>query len=288
MKGKTIPMNLSITIAFIVVCIIVGLFFYPRLKSPQTSPGSFVNIFIPFPQPLSLDTKKISESFSEQWGHGISFKESKNGYVVSESVNQLIIEVHNERLANEFVDILTSPFYGLDNNETQKLKYHNAYINLLGSGKPKENNAYPIFVAQVLLTLLREEGAIGFSNAAAQSYYPVNRFVSFGKKSGLQPEELYLLFVSVQQVNDQDGYWFHTHGLEQFNVPNLEIKFTDKEKSSYYQSVIENTSVYLIINGDIIKSENTLELMGDGVIFKAVLRRDQEFPTGMLTLTEKK
>jgi hypothetical protein len=284
MKGKNV-MSLSVLVIIVVTCLFLGLFFYFKLKSTQSVSGSYVYISIPFSSSINLETKEIADSFSKQWGYEISFSKSNNGYVISRDKNQLTLELHNERLPKNLVDLLTAPFYGLSEDELQKLRFHKAFISIQGLGQQGNSKEQVLLAAHVMLTLFKEKGAIGFANFAAQSYYPISRFESYLDKAVLQPEELYFLFVSVQQVDGQDSYWYHTHGLEQFGVPNIEINFLDKGDADYYQSVIENTSVYLIAKGDIIKSGNTLELMGDGVVFKATLKRDQEFPTGVLTLT---
>jgi len=105
-----------------------------------------------------------------------------------------------------------------------------------------------------------------------------------GKKV-LQLEDLYLMFVSTQQVDYGTRYWLHTHGLEQFNLPNLEITFQDRDKLGYYQMVLDNMAIYILENGNILKSGETAEIMGDGVNYLITVRKDEEFPTDIVTIS---
>ena len=184
------------------------------------------------------------------------------------------------------VNIITLPIYGLSENEIMQVKNNQAYINIDSSSKKNANNMV-LCAGELLLSLLENDRAFGFVDYASQYYIPKTRLVdSYLVKSSLDLNDLYRLFVSVQEVYDTNGVWMHTHGLEQFGLPNLEISFSNKDELSYFKMVIDSTAIYMLENGNILKPGDSMDL-GDGNVYKISFRKDQDFPTGIITLQKK-
>ena len=278
-------MNSSLLAFVVLIFLIFGLLLYFWSRNSRTNSNSYIHIFIIFPKLFTIDADELSNAYIEQWGHSISVSKVNSQYKVTNNSSELTLELQDFPLPSSFIEMLTSPFYRLNEDEAIQVKNHKSSINLQVSRTTENQQEQTLFVAQVLLSVLRKEPPVGLVNVAAQYYHPVRRLEAYNSKTSLQPEDMYLLFVSVQQVDNEGSYWFHTHGLEQFGVPNFEIEFSNKDDEEYYQSVIESASVYLIARGDIIKSGSTLSIMGDGINFQATLRKDKEFPTGVLTLS---
>jgi hypothetical protein len=73
----------------------------------------------------------------------------------------------------------------------------------------------------------------------------------------------------------------HTHGLDQFNVPDLQTRFRDSKQHEYYWELISDASIYTIENGPVLKPGDTAELKGDGVIYEIVSAKiDPDHPFG--------
>jgi hypothetical protein len=272
-----------------VIVIGLGILFYMAsrmgFREAVTKHRMAGNILIPLSEPIDLKINKLAWSYFLKWSEKVTFIDFQRGYKLTKGELQLSLTVINEPLQRGVVEFLSGPYYDLNEDQKNQLRDHKAHLVIQGIPNKKSSRELVRFLARIMMTLMKEfPVAIGCANASSQSYYPLEKIEPYFTNADFSAEDLYFLFVSVQSVEDQGGFWIHTHGLDQFGVPNLEIFTVDQAQVDYCQSVINNTSVYLIANGDIIRSGNTLEIMGDGVMFKAKLKRKNEFPTGLLHL----
>jgi len=291
-------LNTVIPIVAMIMCCAIVVLVYVRLKgqSQQKPLESYIYLLIPLSEPISFNTDNIVNSFQGQWGYQISCElisdssvsdQASSQYLMSNGKQNLTVSINNLPLPQSSIEMLTNPIFGLRDDEKLELRNHKANISIQYAYGDKNPNERVIFTGQVLLTLLNLDNAIGYLNVAAQSYRSKGQLINrniLGKKV-LQLEDLYLMFVSTQQVDYGTSYWLHTHGLEQFNLPNLEITFQDRDKLGYYQMVLDNMAIYIMENGNIFKSGDTAEIMGDGVNYLITVRKDEEFPTDIVTIS---
>jgi hypothetical protein len=249
---------------------------------------SSIDLIIPLSEPFSLDAPALSNSFNSRWGDNISIKkgDGDQSYKISCNGQTFSVNVNNQPLQSSMINIITLPVYGLTEDEIAQIKNTRAYININSSSNKNENNMV-LFAGKLLISLLYDHRALGFADYAAQYYIPKRRLEnSYMSKSNLDLSDLYKLFVSVQEVYDTNGIWMHTHGLEQFGLPNLEISFSNKDELSYYKVVVDSTAIYMLENGNILKPGDVMDI-GDGKVYKISFRKDQDFPTGIITLQRK-
>ena len=104
---------------------------------------------------------------------------------------------------------------------------------------------------------------------------------SFLKNTSLASADLFLLFTNTHWAKRDNENWIHTHGMEQFGLPDIQVKFTENAKASYYRELLNNTAIYCIKNGPVLQVGDTAELAGDGVMYKInAVKKDVEHPYG--------
>jgi Protein of unknown function (DUF4026) C-terminal len=249
---------------------------------------SSIKLIIPLSEKFSLDASAFNKSFYSRWGEKISIKKdnAEQSFKISCKGQTFSVKINNQPLQSSMVDIITLPAYGLTEAEITQTKNNQASINIDPSST-KDAKRMVLCAGELLLLFLDDTRTLGFTDYAAQSYIPRGRLVnSYLSKKTLDLNDLYLLFVSVQEVYDANGVWMHSHGLEQFGYPNLEISFSKMDELSYYKMVIDSTAIYMLENGNILKPGDSMDL-GDGNVFKISFREDQDSPNGIITLQRK-
>lgn len=249
---------------------------------------SSINIIIPFSETITLDTSTFSKAYNSRWGVTIAFQNDAGGQSHKAICNEhtFSVNVSNQPLQSSMVNLITLPVYGLTENEVKQIQNNKAYINIDSSSN---KNVYDMVLcaSKLLISFLNNDHALGFVDTSAQNYVPKRRLEnSYMNKSTLDQSDLYQLFVSVQEIYDTNGIWMHTHGLEQFGLPNLELSFVNKDELSHYKMVVDSTAIYMLENGNILKPGDVIKL-GDGHVYKISYRKDQDSPTGIITLQRK-
>ena len=67
---------------------------------------------------------------------------------------------------------------------------------------------------------------------------------------------------------EEGKYWAHSHGMEQFGLPDVECPYHDADRHDYFYQLVGDACLYMIENGPVLSIGDTAELQGDGVIFK--------------------
>lgn len=286
----------SLYIALFVICCITAFFVIKsfRKRHQQSSSNSFICLYIPQSESIAFNPVEFIKAFQDKWGIKISCNQTDvqtalhDAYIISNHAHHIVFSINNQPLPQDFTKLLINPIYALNQKEIVELENHKANVTIQYQSGKSDPNERVLFTSQVLLTFFEQSNAIGCAIVAAQSYKTKDQLLvgNFLQKETLSLEDLFLLLVSIQQVDNEENIWLHTHGLEQFNLPNLEIITQDRENIRYYEMVIGNVAIYMMENENIFKPGDTAELMGDGVIFSISYRTDNEFPTGIVTLSK--
>jgi hypothetical protein len=137
------------------------------------------------------------------------------------------------------------------------------------------------FSVQTLLTVLQHDSAIGYVNVSGQVYRPKIMVEPFFEKSFLEPIDLFLLCANTHLVKNDNKYWMHTHGMEQFGLPDIQVTFTENEPAPYYRELLCDAAIYSIKQGPVLHVGDTAELAVDGVMYKInAVKKDAEHPYG--------
>lgn len=239
-------------------------------------------IVIPLSAPIVFDSKKFADYLKGQWNCKAAIKEipaSEIGgrrYRLSAMDEMLELSVANNSIPKDLVDatIKCTKLSALPNELTDvQIKEFNDNIAILIIETPitKENGrSQALFTTMVLLTaLLHIPETIGYNSISSQMYRPKDYAITYLKQKQFSLESMYVLLGNLHAVSDSE-HWVHTHGLEQFGCPDIEVWFLDKEKFSYFSNLVGDSALYIVENGPILKINDTAELAGDGIIYKIV------------------
>lgn len=132
---------------------------------------------------------------------------------------------------------------------------------------------------KVVFALLKLPNAIGYLCRSGQFYNPKEKIMPLINQKILKNSTLFFAGVCIQVTQDDSNrMWMHTHGMEQFGIPDIQIKYDDRELKAQYFNLIGNTALYLLDKGPVLKPGHTTELAGDGIIYriKAVTEDDKK------------
>ncbi len=261
------------TAVVLVGCVMI--FAYFRSNKQRYELEAF--ICIPLSVITKFDPNLFAKQFNMKWKTQAKCEESKdNGlvekgeiaYLVGDGINKVRITVGNQPVPSKLIDTTILGNQKLTDADKESLRKHKGYILVhypLKSDKPTERIH---FTAQLLLSLLQMHDSLGYMNASAMLYTPQRECKKFFKNDMLEATDLFTLFVGLHLVDEGDVLWLHTHGMEQFGTPDLQVRFKEKDRQKYYWELISNASVYMINMGPVLKPGDTAELKGDGNIYK--------------------
>ena len=236
-----------------------------------------IHLYLPFATAAALNPATIVREFKQRWETKIisgeaeqlvSLEEDDGTYLLGNGTHNIRLKVSDRPLSGELVDALLMAVPGLEDSHKNALQNHKGYVSvdyLFGPNTPVERVR---FAAQVLLVLVQQEGALGYANISAMLYRPRDHVQSLFEQAELPSFDLYMLFVHTHWIEEGEGNWIHTHGMEQFDAPDLQVRFAEKTQHQYYSELLSNTSIYMIEPGPVLNPGHTMELKGDGVIYE--------------------
>jgi hypothetical protein len=234
-------------------------------------------ICIPLSEIIKFDPNIFAKQFNMKWKTQVICEVSKdkglvkNGetaYLLGDGTNKIRVTVGNQPVPSRLIDTTILGNQKLTDADKDSLRKHKAYILVhypLRTDKPTERAR---FTAKILLSLLQTQDSLGYMNASAMLYTPEREFRSFFANEKLEAPDLFTLFIGVHLVDEGEVLWLHTHGMEQFGSPDLQVRFKEKYRQNYYWELLSNASVYMINKGPVLKPGDTAELKGDGIIYK--------------------
>ncbi|MDI7278220.1 MAG: DUF4261 domain-containing protein [Anaerolineae bacterium] len=266
----------------VVVALAVYTYAYWRKRSRDAPlPDYRILLCLPLREPVDLDPHQLVERYRARWGTSLRCGENPQwadpqkgtrGYLAADDQHSILLTVSARPLGADLMDPLPDSNWhltALDEAQKATLEGQRGYVMLryaLGSEEPL---ARVRFTARVLLALLDLlDGAIGYVNVAAQSYVPRETLQAYLPDHPLEPAGLFLLFGNAQFVEEGSGHWVHTHGMEQFGVPDIEVTTAEDNQAHHCWNLLASAAAYMIERGPILKPGHTAELLGDGVIYR--------------------
>lgn len=276
-----------------IVPIVVGCALLALLTSGCTSkdklPESHIHLVLPFSAAPSFEPDSFMFSYQERWGAKIACADAselwpsadgRTSYMLTDGTHTGRLAVSSEPLEDRLVSVTLMGAPYLDERDVAALRDHAAYIAfdyLLGSDNGSERAT---FAAKALLTLVHDPAVVGYVDTSAMLYQTRSQ-VDALLTATLTPDELFLLLANAHTVGEGAGAWIHTHGMEQFGVPDLQMRLADTGDQDYYRDVLINAAIYMIDRGPVLKPGDTAELVGDGVIYRIKsVKRDRLHPFG--------
>lgn len=301
---------IGITIAIIVIAIVILFISKHRPSTIENrNYNYYVNLYIPLSEGKTFNPEDLVKTFKEMWGitivcaddRGIGRKfrgtppdDSRNtslkGYMVSEGMdkNNLLLAWDSEPLSKERVDVLIrGSMAGFTNgqiiseSDVSSLRGHKAYFQVDYIRGPEDPKERMLFTAKLLLTLSKHYPVCGYVDSSAQAYTPLSSYPSgiFDRRE-ITVTDLFRLFINVQTISDTEDAEIHTHGMDQFWLPDVQL-ICPKEGLSRDLDVLRNAAIHMIDEGKAMNIGDTSEVAGDGRLFKVgAVKPDDQHPFG--------
>jgi len=282
-----------VIVAVVCAALLVGVLggiVYRRCKARQL-PDASIHLCIPFAEPVLFGTEDVTREYEAIWGKEVACERATEPsaavdgaptYVVRARGHSLRLIASPSSLRPDLTETAIQGVPDLDASAIDALRQHRGHIMLSylsGLDRPRERAA---FCAEVLFTLLKKHGALGYVDIPAMLYRSkTGADSSLAREELLDDVELFFLLVNTHSVDMETSFWIHTHGMEQFGCPDLQVSFRDEDQHSYYRDLISNAAAYMIERGPILKPGHTAELAGDGIIYRIKpVKPDRDHPFG--------
>ncbi len=155
--------------------------------------------------------------------------------------------------------------YGDDDKE--RARKHGAHALLFYKGRATNKTEQYLAVALVTGALCGE-GGLAILNESARTSLPASLFAS---DTGMKPSQflrelppLYLFAGFVKyNVEGVRGVWMRTHGLEEFELPNLATHAPSHEQGGEVFDIFSNVSSYMMAQGPVLEAGHTMQIGED-------------------------
>jgi hypothetical protein len=291
-----------IAIAIAIIIVITVIFFISRHRSEtieNRNHNYYVKLYVPLSDDESFNPKDLIRAFKEMWDIEIVCTDEKvigresptsKGYLVGDRLDKsiLLLAWDSKPLSKERTDVLIHAsdkgFTGgqiISGSDISSLRNHKSCFELDYIQGPDDPKKRMLFTAKLLLTLSKRYPVCGYADSSAQAYTPLSSYPSgiFDKRE-LTITDLFRLFVNVQTISDAKEVEIHTHGMDQFWLPDVQIICREEDVSRDFD-VLRNAAVYMIDMGRALRVGDTSELAGDGRLFKIdAVKPETDHPFG--------
>ena len=227
---------------------------------------------------IEVDAAALAARYGARWGGWIRMARAphwsrpdrgRHSYTLADGSHRAYAEVGHRRLPAPLTDaVLKTP--GLTDEERAAAETHQGYVRLDylgGSATPRERAA---FLCRALLSLMQMPHAVGYICLSAMAYHPrpwLDRFSAQNLSDG----DLFLLLTDTHLVSGglDRASWIHTHGMEQFDAPDVEVRVADDD-SRKMRDVLGNAALYMIRSGPVLKRGHSLQLENEGEVYRVV------------------
>lgn len=262
--------------AVIAVIVLLLAYMYWSGKRRAEINESFLRFAVPLPEPIEFDPAEFTRGFREEWGGDATCdenpewaqpKDKVRRYGVEDGVSRAVVSNFGIPLPKQLTDLALMTSHGLSNQEKDDLEFHKAVLTIEAVPDPEQAVQCVRSVARMLLTLLKLYPGVGFANVSSPAYHQRSKIEPFMDDDLLNGESLFLLAASVHLVPEGNEVWMHTHGMQYFGLPDLEIRFGDEEDTTSYHSLLSRAAAYSINTGIAMNPGESAELDGDGVVY---------------------
>lgn len=257
----------------------------------------YVQLYVLLFEAKPFHPEDLVRTFKEMWGIDIGCGEvSGTGgkhvtgkcYVVAQGPdkNNIVLTWCIEPLDKEGLNVLVQASEGgFTNNqivsasEVNSLKNHKAYFQMDYFQGPEDPKERMLFTAKLLLALSKGYRACGYVDSSAQAYTPLSRYPSgIFDRTEITVRDLFKLFVNVQEILDKGDVDIHTHGMDQFWLPDVQM-ISSREDVDRDLDLLRNAAIYMIDTGKAMKEGEMGDVAGREFGVHAV-KPNNEHPFG--------
>ena len=262
----------------VVVVMIVNARLQRKVVGGKAEP---VRLCVLLSAPVELDAEKLMSDFEKRWGTRVACSEKpewadaseqKRTYLLADADHALMVIVGGQPMP-ESLTVMSAAFATDGGASSQEVRQHKGFIQVIyfRKGEPDPMNEAR-FAARALLSLMELPEAVGYVAISGIMYMTKARAQALCESGEIEDPAVLMLVTGVHSVGDGGQKWIHTHGMEQFGAPDIEMRFDDADR---YREVLMNAALYCAQSGPVMQPGHTAELMGDGVNYR-VQKADPE------------
>lgn len=251
-------------------------------------------IVVPLGGRLDFTPDMIAKYLKADWGGSISSIELPNAAPgamtigVTYGSGRLLMTFRDTPIPRDLVELsLEASKHSavpleLKDEEAREFYDNQAHLILSTPVNVETGRIQAALATKVLLSVLKNvDRATGYIAISSMTYRP-KRWLSntFSRLNEVDSADEVVALGNVHVVRNGE-LWVHTHGMEQFGVPDIECFFTDEGRSKYYLDLVGDAAIYTAMNGPVLKVGDTAEIAGDGIVYRiGASREDLEHPFG--------
>lgn len=258
---------------------------FRKQNAPTHEPADRIltRIVIPLRNPIDLDGKALARRYHAEWGGVLKcetlamsrpnaprLRLSEEGETLNLSgeaspIPQDLVEASIDSAKQSALPSL------LDDHGIAAYRENRAHL-IIESPVSRETGRFQCALAvQVLLTMLKGfDATVGYNAVSALMYRSRDPVLALlAKNPKFDASSMFNLLGNVHAVRNE-AFWLHTHGMEQFGLPDLEVHFDDGNQRGYFMRLLGNAAVYMIHQGRVLKVGDTSEMAGDGIGYRIV------------------
>jgi len=292
---------IGIAVAVVIVLAVILFIAKHRTRGARNQKPSYnVNLFVLLAEAKGFRPEDLIVAFKETWGIRICCNHHPRlgpktataiPYLVGDGPdkNNVVLTWSSEPLGRARADLLAmasqagfADSRGISQADLDALRNHKAHFRVDYGHGPQDPKERMRFTARLLLALCRLHPVCGYVDSSAQAYRPLARLPDgILANTELTVADLFELFVNVQFVSDKGNVEIHTHGMDQFWLPDVQIICPEKDRSRD-RDVLCNAAIYMIDRGRAMKVGDTSEQAGDGRKFRVEsVKPAREHPFGV-------
>jgi hypothetical protein len=261
---------------FVVLAVIVIVWALRRLKWRKEGSSEPINLIVFMSTPVELDSQAITEHFARQWGNKVAFRENHawgdprggvRAYILTDGAVHVLVSASSAP-APGGVTKASAATPHLNDLQKYVLVNHKAHLSIRCLTVSRNAGDSARFSAKALLTFLNMPQVVGYSADSARVYHPKESLGETLHAASLRPNVLFELLSGVHVVAKRGKVWAHTHGMEQFGAPDLSIRSSEQGSTAYLEALLTSAAQYAIDRGPVLKSGDTAELAGDGIVYE--------------------
>lgn len=261
-----------------------------KVQSKQVT----TRIVIPLKGIHTFNTNEFVKTYRGEWGGKVAVREiggqaiGVRRYELSEERERLALVFNNNPLPRSLVEASVNMARSsalpnkLDDSDAKEFLDHAAHGIIENTVTPDTGRIQCAFTVQTLLSLMKQTGtATGYNVISSQIYRSRSWLQSMlNKNPKMDSAFIFVLLGNVHAVRNGE-LWVHTHGMEQFGAPDIEVRFHEEGRLSYFTELIGNAAIYATTEGPVLKIGDTTEMGGDGIVYRIIEGRDEpEHPFG--------
>jgi len=262
----------------IVVAVLLLLLWRGR-STPKSARDTTIDLVILCREAQQMNTTAFARRFQARWNVSLGCAreegpvpaESGVAYVLSNAHARLHMQINDKPLHEDFTNALAQAFGPsgtLTEEEIAVMREHKAVVSLFSLKNEGESPLESArFVGMVLLTLLESEAMLGYTIRSSYGYWTRQSIGGLNAITKVTGDELFQLLVNLHVVNESLNHkphmWIHTHGMDQFQMPDIEMWLPEGTEVAPALDQITSSAIYMIETGNPFIAGQTFDMEGD-------------------------